>query len=685
MDNPVLFISIVSILVLLASITILFLTIRERKKLFRTVAISEALVSDSNHPVVVITRAGKITYLNDAYADWLGRPRRDLIGRSIFLFTSYMQNEKVEEALSKGSAWSGVVGHKQRDGSIVDMFVCVHPIADRRGTIGEFVLFHPAPASTALSGGDTLATICMEHLPDGIVVVHNDMFVFANPAASAMLDAAAESDLVNRPYIGFVAPQSRSFMEDIYRQVLSEQTGIHHDDIKFLTKSEQVIDIEINAVRIEWHGGSAMLLTMRDVAERKEAEREQAQWLWEQELLNSVERQLVSTVDLNKVIDMIVHHARLLARADIAGVLTIDPEKESYRWLAMKGGEGAFPDAFMPLGPSAKTFYHESEPQSIHDFGRNPAYTPDEFPLFRDEKILTVLQFPFMRGSIVFGHLVIAYRKHYDFTDRMLKLLQSFTERATVAIMNAELYDQLRQQTKSLQQLFETRMQAQEEERRRIAAELHDSLGQLLTSIKLHIEVLQDSDIFKDTAEKSQMDDIRGLLDNAITEARNISYDLRPSILDDFGLIPALEVFCDKYSMRTNIKTSFQSHNLEARLRNKIETVLYRITQEALNNVQKHAEATEVNVQLIRTPTTINLVIEDNGKGFDPKKIDDARFVDAEGKINSGMGLVSMRERAATCNGTFTVDSTPGKGTDIIVEIPLSGVKENAEDTSHTG
>jgi PAS domain S-box-containing protein len=519
-------------------------------------------------------------------------------------------------------------------------------------------------------------------LPDGVAVLQNEHIVYANPAALALLGYDAPEDLAPVRFTDCVAPESRSFAGEIYARGLSEQYAVRNYDLRFQMKNGGAVDAEISTSAIEWQGAPAVLCSMRDVGERKLNEREQALWLWEQDLLNRVERRLISTVDLQKVLDMIVEHAQRLTRADLAAVLTIDPEKQTCRWLAMKGNRDPFPADFSPLGVTAKLFYHESELRAIDDIVNDQRYRASDFELFVDERIVTVLQVPLVRGSIVFGHLAVGYRSQYELTDRMMRIISSYTDRATVAILNAELYDQLRKQTKNLQHMYETRMQVQEEERRRIATELHDSLGQLLTSIKLHLELLGDSNGFDKNEEKAQVDEIRSLLDTAIDEARNISYDLRPSILDDFGLIPALEVLCEKFTARTGIPAAFRSHNCDRRLEGRIETMLYRIAQEALNNVQKHAGASEVSVQMIRTPSTINLVIEDNGKGFVPGAVAEIEEPGAAGR-RPGMGLAGMQERAARFDGTMTVDSTPGKGTDIIIEVPLNDAshEKNSGDT----
>ncbi|HEX9614672.1 MAG TPA: sensor histidine kinase, partial [Bacteroidota bacterium] len=168
--------------------------------------------------------------------------------------------------------------------------------------------------------------------------------------------------------------------------------------------------------------------------------------------------------------------------------------------------------------------------------------------------------------------------------------------------------------------------------------------------------------------------DIKRLLESVMTEAREISYNLMPSILVDFGLSPALQNFCDTFSDRMKIKTTYRAHGVNGRFDQRLEVNLYRIAQEALNNIAKHAEASTVDVQLLRNDQGIRMSVEDDGRGFLP--VDPPRPVGSSG----GMGIVSMRERAISFGGTLTIESSPGKGTTVLVEIPESRIQNHGND-----
>jgi signal transduction histidine kinase len=224
--------------------------------------------------------------------------------------------------------------------------------------------------------------------------------------------------------------------------------------------------------------------------------------------------------------------------------------------------------------------------------------------------------------------------------------------------------DELTQYQASLRELSNRIQKLQEEEKQKLSRELHDSFGQKLTSIKLNLELLKNCD--PDMKIKDEIvNDISMLVENSMLEVREISYRLKPRILDDFGLVPSLKALCNDISNKSGINGIFQAHKLDKRLDPDLETGLYRITQEALNNMVKHSKAKEFSVQLVKHPDVLRLMIEDDGIGFDPIVIknDPAK--------RNHLGLVNMSERVLSFNGKFILDSHLGGGTEIIVEIPM--------------
>jgi len=199
-----------------------------------------------------------------------------------------------------------------------------------------------------------------------------------------------------------------------------------------------------------------------------------------------------------------------------------------------------------------------------------------------------------------------------------------------------------------------------EEEARRIAHALHDEAGQFLACVHIALE-----EFARDLppASRAHLQEVKGLLDEIEEQLRSLSHELRPTILDDLGLLPALEFLADRVSKRAGLSIAVGGPR-DGRLPFVIETALYRIVQESLTNVSKHAQATRVRVQIRREPRMIRCSIEDDGIGFDVPAV-------LGRKGERGLGLVGIRERVEALGGTLEVKSQPGQGTELSIMIPL--------------
>jgi signal transduction histidine kinase len=215
--------------------------------------------------------------------------------------------------------------------------------------------------------------------------------------------------------------------------------------------------------------------------------------------------------------------------------------------------------------------------------------------------------------------------------------------------------------TRTLHRLSSQLINAQEEERRNIARELHDEVGQVLTAIKVELAIAQRA-IEAEGGHAQVLQDARSIADGALHTVRDLSHLLHPPLLDDLGLPAAIEWYLRGFSKRHDIRVDLLHDPMPERLGPETEAAAYRIVQEALTNVAKHARATTCRVYVQRLPNTVLITIEDNGAGFDPTEV--ARTADR------GLGLIGIRERASHLHGTLRLESTPGKGTRLTVELP---------------
>jgi signal transduction histidine kinase len=234
------------------------------------------------------------------------------------------------------------------------------------------------------------------------------------------------------------------------------------------------------------------------------------------------------------------------------------------------------------------------------------------------------------------------------FSNEDLRVAETFAAQAGIAVDTA---------TRVARDSLRRAVEGQELERRRLARELHDETGQALTSILLGLRSLEEA---KETEIGAAVGNLRELVVGTLQDVRRLAVELRPTALDDFGLAAALERLVGNFSEQTGLAVELESGLGDERLPADVETVLYRIAQEALTNIVKHAHAQQVSIVLQRKAGAVSAVIEDDGRGFVPGVEKD-----------SGLGLIGMRERVALVAGRLEIESAEGAGTTLVVEVPV--------------
>jgi len=641
----------------------------------------ETLLEASMNPVELVDINGAILYVNPAFEQAIGRPSKDLVGKFVFEDVRVVNRpgsgremwSAVAQQLAAGEAWTGEVEIRKGGEQPHLTLLIISPVVNPGGGVVEAVGIHHdvterRELARKYAESQEKYQNIVESSLDGIVIIQEGKLVFVNASSAKIFGYGLPEEMRNVNFIDTVAPSNRFLVLEGYDGKTIGDDMLRNFEMKGLTRQGNIIDLEVNAKLVSWNGKPAVQASFRDITKRKSLEREQALWLWEQETMSTIDRQLVSSVNLQAVLDTISYHAKALTRADWAGVMMLDTESNLARWRAVAGNRVSIPPDPIPLEKSYLALTRSKEHVVMKDVAE---FRQAEFLPFAGENIVSAVRFPLIVDREVRGLLVVAYRRSHDFTLREIRLLTSLAEKSSIALANAQLYDNLLSRERELELLSGARVHAQEEERRRIAREIHDSLGQMLTAIKFNVEILEDAADLQSEEDLRRLADIKSLLDNAMAEAREISYNLMPSVLVDFGLVPALQFLGEQFQKRNELRVQVHTRGVEGRLDSSIEIGLYRIAQEALNNIAKHAEAHEVNVQLIGDSQAIRLIIDDDGKGFQINRFEPRTAQ------RLGMGLVSMRERAASFNGHFVLDSRPGGGTEIIVEIPRVALEAN--------
>jgi PAS domain S-box-containing protein len=281
---------------------------------------------------------------------------------------------------------------------------------------------------------------------------------------------------------------------------------------------------------------------------------------------------------------------------------------------------------------------------------------------------LSVAVIPISYGERILGAIHLADETENRVSFKSLEFIESMSPLIGEAINRFNLEDKIRESENRLRHLSSQLLTAQENERKRISREIHDSLGQSLSAIKFTVENITQQALEQNQKKMAEaLEALIPITQASIEESRRIQMDLRPSILDDLGILPTLDWFCREYQkIYSQIHIEKETHIKENDLSPELKTVIYRVTQEALNNIAKHSKADLVKLSLRKQENKIQLTIQDNGQGFDLEEIL------SPDRSRRGMGLNSMRERIELSGGAFEIESAPGEGTTIKAIMPCS-------------
>jgi signal transduction histidine kinase len=372
-------------------------------------------------------------------------------------------------------------------------------------------------------------------------------------------------------------------------------------------------------------------------------------WSKQLESLNEVGNALATETELDRLLDLIARRLRELLDARLVTVLLPSAAAE-LRFAAVAGESGGRILGARITRASSKSgrVLERGRSERVDSVLDDPDVDNEAMRLIGASSGLWV---PLVVRGRAIGVLAAHDKLGPDvrFSDTDLRLAETFATRGALAVDLSE-----RIASDSLRRVVE----AQELERRRLARELHDETGQALTSILLGLKALEEK--LDDAGSRAAAAELRELVVTTLQDVRRLAVELRPSALDDFGLVAALERLSASFSDQTGIEIDFETALGDERLPAEVETALYRIVQESLTNVVKHARARRVSILLARRNGAIKAVIEDDGQGIDPAA-----------SPSAGFGLVGMRERLALLGGRLEVESSGDTGTTIAAEVPV--------------
>lgn len=436
-------------------------------------------------------------------------------------------------------------------------------------------------------------------------------------------------------------------------------------DFKPVVRDGRVIDTSWAMIHLS--DGSSFGIGV-DITQRKQIEASAREQRALAEALRNTAAALNSTLDFETVVERILENAGQVVPHDSAALLLAD--SGCLRVACHKGvsEHGLTPwveglNIAVDCHPLFLQIMETRQSRIISDTLTDPVWKsipeiPHKLPWIR-----SYLSTPIFSQGKVIGLLNLHSAVPHYFNEIHVNRMQAFADQAAIALENARLLQEVDSGRERLQVLSNQLLVAQEVERRFIARELHDEIGQVLTAISTNLRVIELS---SDRARRAErLEDSLNLVDDALKQIRDLALDLRPSLLDDFGLVPALEWYIERQVQRAGLRIEFNSEPAEILLPSGLETTCFRVVQIALTNVVRHARATQVLVELRNREQTLELVIRDNGIGFEVQAALD------RASHGATLGLLSMEERIRLANGKLKITSAPGQGTVIWARFPL--------------
>jgi len=574
-----------------------------------------------------------------------------------------------------------VMGAKRPDGSISWINVSAAPLINEagglEGVVGTFAdITERKRMEEALRESEARFREVFDKVSESLFTIHvlDDgrfrigMFNEAEEKATGVHCEEGEGKLLEEVFPAEIAQAVAAN----YRRCLEAGCPISYEEEANLLTGHKFFYTTLSPVRDEAGHihriiGSARDMTQIKLAEAERRRAEEALRRRNEELaaLNRSARQLAESLDLAQIAENITRACVQTFGVRLAWLMRAEPDG-SMGHIKHFPARVRYPaqvairwdDSPLGRGPTGRAV-RGGKPVVFADLATIADYVPWREAALR-QSFVTSAAIPLISSDKTVGCLNLYSDQRGFFTPERVEFFQTFANQAAIAIENARLYEQVQAAREQLRDLAGYLQNAREEERTQIARGIHDEFGQMLSALKMDLSWLSkrlpaDQPHLAETA--SAMSD---LIDSTIQIVRRVATELRPGLLDDLGLAAAMEWQAEEFTERTGIDCDLYLGDEEIVLDRDLATAIFRIFQETLTNVARHAEATEVHVELEDTPGELVLIVRDNGKGITESQASHPR----------SLGLIGMRERARSWGGEVAFQGVPGRGTTVTVRIP---------------
>jgi len=418
----------------------------------------------------------------------------------------------------------------------------------------------------------------------------------------------------------------------------------------------------------------------QDITKEKERESQILETNKALRTLNAVSIMVSESLSLDHVLNTALDRVMEIMNVEIGGILLLDETTQTLSYRASRGLSTQFVKgaAGIAVGEGVAGIVAQEGTTLIVDDAQADSRISRR-PIIAQEGLRGLIGVPLKSKEHVVGVLTIGSRARRSFTPQEVQLLTALGNQLGLAIENAQLYQEVQLREQARADLLRQLIRSQEDERRRVARELHDVTSQALATLAVRVETLSSISGVDSREMEGLMVEIRRLLADTSKEIHSLIYDLRPSLLDDLGLPAAVRSCAHNLLEAARIEVHLEVVGQERRLPPEVEIAVFRITQEAITNIASHSRAESAYVSLEFKDSSIAVQVEDDGIGFNLLEV----LSSAHAK--ESMGLLGIKERADLLGGTLNIDTHPGKGTRIMIEIPFGREQEDAQNKSAFG
>lgn len=491
-----------------------------------------------------------------------------------------------------------------------------------------------------------------------ILIFRDDQVLYVNAAAESVTGYSQQELLLQSTSLLIPADQREVIRSRVASVLQGQQRSLRYEAL-IRTRSGEERWLDVTLGRIEFEQQLAGLVTAFDITERKQAEETLRQRNRELSALNQVTEAVSLFLDLPAVLNTL--HRLLAEQLHVAaGAILLYHETNDCLSIESAWGLSASVTEMLDCMPVTHAYNEQVVREKFSVLQQNiQCEAPALYQVLQADNpsLRSYLGVPILAQGEIQGVIDL-----FDtaFTTDQARFFGMLGQHVGTAIQKARLFDEVRIGQERLQTLSHRLVQVQEEERRMIARELHDEVGQILTGLNLSLELIARLPIEQ---VPMRLGEAQEMINDLMMRVREMSLELRPPMLDDLGLLPALVWHFERYTGQTGIQVIFKHSGLERqRFTSEIETAVYRLVQEALTNVARYAGVQEATVRLWVGHGMLGVQVEDAGNGFDPE---------TALASHSSSGLSGMRERALLLGGQCSIESAPGEGSCIVVEIPL--------------